>query len=91
MAKMSIPEKKAALQAELAKLEAREKQEQEAKYALIGRAVSDAMESDAELKQRVEAILSENVKSNPDRQLLGLAKIPSKRGRPSKAYADATE
>lgn len=81
MAKKSLADRKAALQAELEKVENAEKAEQEDREALIGREIYKAMQNDTELKRRVDELLMANLKKNSERAIFGLSKLQSNRGR----------
>ena len=83
MPKLSIKEKKAALQAQIAELEAQEQANTDAKNLLLGQVVAAEIEQNDELKRTVNALLENGLKKNADRQLFGFEKLPSKRGRPA--------
>ena len=83
MKKLSIQEKKAALQAQIAELEAQEQADIQAKNSLIGKVVASEMEQNDEFKRTVNALLESGLKKNADRQLFGLDKLTSRRGRPA--------
>ena len=83
MPKLSIQEKKAALQSQIAELEAQEQANTDAKNLLIGQIVAAEIEQNDELKRTVNALLEKGLKKNADRQLFGFEKLPSKRGRPA--------
>ncbi len=82
MPRQSVQEKKAALQAELAKLEAIEQEEKLHRLSILGDVVETAMIQDEDFKTRMTALLDANVKKNADRELFGLSKLASNRGRP---------
>ncbi len=75
MRKQSIQEKKAALQAELTKIEAEEKKELESKFKAIGRTIFQQMDKDQPLRQQITELLTQHVKNKADRKLLGLGKM----------------
>ncbi len=81
----SIAERKAELAEELARLEAEEKALTERRHVVIGRIVEGLMAEDEALKARVEAALEKQVRKAAEREAIGLAKLPTARGRPRKA------
>ena len=83
----TIAEKKAALEAQLNELREEEKAEEIQRYAVLGRIVTEEMQSDADLNNRFNTLLSSKLKKNNERALFGLEKIASNRGR--KATVDA--
>lgn len=83
MAKTTIADRKKALQEQLAKLEAEEKQQSEKRYLIIGRAFDTAMQNDDNIKTNCMELLDKNITKNADRAVLGLPKLETNRGRPT--------
>ena len=77
----TIAEKKASLEAQLNELREKEKAEENQRCAVLGRIVTEEMQNDADLNNRVNALLSSKLKKNNERALFGLEKIASNRGR----------
>ncbi len=82
MAKQTIEQRKTALLARIAQLEEEEKAELEAKYIVLGRLITEETEQDETFKTRINDLLSAKLKKNAERELFGLEKLASNRGRP---------
>lgn len=82
MPKQTVAQKKAALLAELEKIEALEQQQEQEKLAIVGRVIMDMMDSDQGFNQQISNLLNEKITKNSEREILGFEKIKSNRGRP---------
>ena len=82
MAKKSISDKKAELEAQLDALKAEEKAELEAYQSSLGAGLQSAFDADTNLKTQVMAAIDKSLKNNKQRGILGLEKLPTDRGRP---------
>ena len=83
MAAKSIAERKKALQEQMEKLEAEEKKQTDKRHQIIGRVVGVACDDDSYLKTQIDELLAKNLTNNAERQLFGLPKLETKRGRPA--------
>lgn len=85
MAKQSVAQRKAALLAELEKVEQQEREIENQKNAILGRIVIAEMEENPELKEMIDTLVASTLTKNSERELFGLAKLQSTRGRPKNA------
>ena len=81
----SIKERKAELEAELAKITEQEKREEQIRLSLIGYVVDQAMQGDVELGKTINGLLETTLTKKSDREKFGLSPLPSNRGRPKTA------
>ena len=82
MPKLSIAEKRAKLEADLKILADQEKQEQQTRFIALGEGVDAAMKADSHLKTTFMEAISTHLRNNKQRELLGLEKLSSNKGRP---------
>ena len=83
MAAKSISERKKELEAQMAKLDAEEKKQADKRHKILGQAFDRAMQKDESVKRNVLDILDKYLTKNTDRELFGLPKLDTKRGRPA--------
>lgn len=79
----SIQERKAELEAELAKVTEQEQREQAERHVILGAVVEKAMEGNIELGRTISELLEINLTKKADRKMFGLTPLPTKRGRPN--------
>ena len=82
MPKLSIAEKRAKLEAELKALAEQERQEQQARFVALGAGVDTAMKADSHLENVIMEAINKHLRSNKHREILGLEKLTSNKGRP---------
>ncbi len=78
----SLQDRKAKLEAELAKINEEEKLQEASRHALIGAVVEKSMKGNVELQKTIHELLETNLKNKADREMFGLTPLPSNRGRP---------
>lgn len=82
MPKLSIAEKRAKLEEDLKNLADQEKQEQQSRFIALGAGVDAAMKADSYLETTIMEAINTHLRNNKQRELLGLEKITSNKGRP---------
>ena len=82
MAKQSVAQRKAALLAELEKVEQQEREIENKKNGIVGRIVIAEMDNNSELKEMIDALMANALTKNSERELFDLEKLQSTRGRP---------
>ena len=82
MAKKSIADKKAELEAQLKALHIEEQAEQTAYLSALGAGLQSAFDADPNLKHTVMQAIEIHHKNNKHRELMGFKKLSSNRGRP---------
>ena len=88
MAKISISDRKAKLEAELEKIKEQERIEDDTRFKIIGRVVSSEMANNQELMNIVGTLLERELKNSKERSTMGLEPLKSNRGRPALAKTE---
>jgi len=78
----SLKDRKAELEAELAKITEQEKREEAIRHALLGSVMEKAMEGNVELGRTISDLLETTLTKKADREMFGLTPLPTKKGRP---------
>mgnify|MGYP003628796406 CR=1 FL=1 len=81
----SIAERKAALQEQLAKIEQEEQQQREKRSAILGRVIDAELSKNPDLQKLVFEALERNLKKANEREMFGLPKLATTRGRPKQS------
>lgn len=82
MPKLSIAEKKAKLEAELKALGDQEKKNEQARFTALGAGIDAAMKAESYLESTVMDAINKHLRNNKQREILGLDKITTGKGRP---------
>lgn len=88
MAKPSLQDRKAKLEAELEKIKDQEKRAEKIRHELIGLVVEKAMKGNVELGQTINELLDTTLTKKADREQFGLTPLSSNRGRPALARTE---
>lgn len=79
MAKITISERKAKLEAQLKALEKQEKENENLRLSALGAGLQSAFDADPSLKSQVMSTIEKNLKNNKQREVLGFEKITKNR------------
>lgn len=78
MAKISISDRKAKLEAQLKALEKQEKDNENLRLSALGAGLQSAFDADSSLKSQVMDAIEKSLKNNKQREILGFEKIAKK-------------
>lgn len=79
MAKISISDRKAKLEAQLKALEKQEKDNENLRLSALGAGLQSAFDADSSLKSQVMDAIEKSLKNNKQREVLGFEKIVKNR------------